>query len=127
MPPEPRVVLVTDATSYKAIVLARFLKERYPRLAVHTCDWRGASAWLHTRFSDGHHLLPCGPAQPERFVEALARLASRLAVDVLLPINSREMDVLLPARSAFGSALASFGSADAYTVLHRKDRLHGLA
>lgn len=122
-----RRVLISDATSHKAVVLARFVKRHYPAITLLTCDSRPASRLLHTRRSDGHLLLGCGPDRPERYAEALLRLARETAADLVLPMHSLEMDALLPAKSAFGAALGYWGEPDAYAMLHRKDRLHALA
>lgn len=127
MPPEPQRVLLCDATSYKAVVLATFLKRHHPGIELSTCDHRRGSRVFHTRVSDGHHVLACGPETPGPFVEALLRLVRDARVDLLLPVNSREMDALMPAKAEFGAALAYWGPLDAYLTLHRKDRLHALA
>jgi len=120
MPPEPRRVLLSDATSYKAVVLARFLKRRHPRLEVFTCDARAGSRLLHTRFSDRHFVVPSEP-------EALLRLVRDTGADVFVPVNSRELDLLMPRKAEFGAALAYCGALDAYQALHRKDLLHARA
>jgi hypothetical protein len=119
-------VLVTDATSYKAVVVTAFLKSRYPDLSVFTSDWRRGSRALHTRRSDGHFVLRHRPADGA-YAEELRRLCESLAVDLLFPVNSREMEVLLRDRDAFGGRLSYFGDPEAYESLNRKDRLSELA
>lgn len=120
-------VLVTDATSYKAVVVTAFLKSRYPGLRVFTSDWRRGSRALHTRRSDGHFVLRHGVAHGGAYVEELRRLCESLAVDLLFPVNRLEMDLLLRDRDAFGGRLSYFGDVEAYETLHRKDRLSALA
>lgn len=127
MQPEPRRVLLSDATSYKAVVLAAFIKRHHPSIEVLTCDARPASRLLHTRFSDRHYVLRHGARAPAPFTEELLRIVRDARADLLLPVNSREMDALMPAKAAFGSALAYWGDLEAYLSLHRKDRLHALA
>lgn len=127
MPPEPRRVLLSDATSYKAVVLAAFIKRHHPGIEVLTCDERPASAFLHTRFSDRHFVLRHGAKAPAPFIEEMLRLVRDARADLLLPVNSREMDALMPAKEGFGAAMAYWGGLEAYLSLHRKDRLHALA
>jgi len=127
MPPETRRILISDATSYKAIVLARFVKRLYPSVVVVTCDHRPASRLVHTRHSDFHAVLAHGPARGEAFVAAVADLVREQRIDLLIPVHSREMDLLVPARESLGRALDYVGEASAYETLHRKDRLHALA
>jgi len=127
MPPEPRRVLLSDATSYKAVVLARFIKRHHPATFVVTCDARRASRLFHTRFSDRHFVLRCGAETPGPFVEALREIVEETQAELLIPAHSSEMDALMPAKAEFGPALAYWGELEAYRTLHRKDRLHALA
>ena len=120
MPPEPRRVLLSDATSYKAVVLARFLKRRHAQVEVLTCDARPASRLLHTRFSDRHFVVPSEP-------DALVALVRDTGADLFLPVNSRELDLVMPRKAEFGAALAYCGELEAYQALHRKDLLHARA
>jgi hypothetical protein len=119
--------LVCDATGYKAVVLASFIKRFYPGVFVMTCDARPASRLLHTRFSDRHVVLPCDARNPDRFAETLARLTRDAGVDLLLPTHSTEMDALMPRKDVFGGAMAYWGDPTSYLELHRKDRLRNLA
>jgi predicted ATP-grasp superfamily ATP-dependent carboligase len=120
-------VLLGDATSYKSAVLARFLARRHPDVEVHSCDHRAASSLLHSRFVRRHHVLRNSPAAGSAFVDELLALLRQERIDLLLPVNSREMDLLLPRRAEAGPALAWCGDAAAYEQLHRKDRLAELA
>jgi hypothetical protein len=120
MPPEPRRVLLSDATSYKAAVIARYLKRRHARIEVLTCDARPASRLLHTRWSDRHFVVPSE-------ADALLALVRDTGTDLFLPVNSRELDLLMPRKAEFGAALAYCGELGAYQALHRKDLLHARA
>jgi hypothetical protein len=120
-------VLISDATSYKAVVVAAFIKRHYPSVEVFTCDWRRASRMLHTRWSDRHFLLARSPAEGAGYKDELRRLVIEQGVDLLLPLNSREMDVLVRCKAEFGGALAYWGDEAAFRVLNWKDDLHALA
>lgn len=122
---KPYSVLVSDASSYKAVVLCRHLRLYYPRLRILTCDHRPITRWLHTRYSDDHHILPASPGELH-YVYALADLVQSEEVNLLLPINSTEMGPLLHHRECFGNALDYWGSAETYDLLNAKDRLYGL-
>jgi hypothetical protein len=122
-----RRILVSDATSYKAVVVTAFLKSRYPHLRVFTSDWRRGSRALHTRRSDGHFVLRHRLADGAAYAEELRRLCESLAIDLLFPVNRREMDLLIGDRDAFGGRLSYVGDREAYESLNRKDRLSALA
>ena len=44
-----RKILISDATSYKAVVICKFLKKYYSDFEVYTCDYRHLSKSIHTR------------------------------------------------------------------------------
>ena len=120
-------VLLTDATSYKAAVIARFLHENYPAVDVVTCDPRPLSRWLVTKHRTRHHVLRRRPADGAAYVSELRDLVQREAVDLLLPVNSAEMDPLLAARAELGGALSYWGDLDAFRRLDTKDAALELA
>jgi biotin carboxylase len=122
-----RRLLISDATSYKAAVLAAFAKRHYPELHVTTCDSRPVSAWLHTRFSDEHVVLRSGTDEPARYADELAELVRARAIELFVPVASSEMELLVARKHAFGGALSYLGSDAAFASLHRKDRLVALA
>ena len=121
----PDSVLVSDASSYKAVVLCRYLRRYRPGLRILTCDHRTVARALHTAASDEHHLLPAAPGR-SGYSEALAELVARSGAQLLIPVNSAEMAPLLQERRRFGAALWYWGSRDSYEVLHDKGRLRAL-
>ena len=114
-------ILITDATSYKAVVVAAFIKKTRPDVCVMTADTRSFSRVFHTRHSDRHVVLGKSPvADPEGYVAELERLVKENGVDVLLPINSVEVDILLRNKERFGEALAYCGDYGTFRLLNEK-------
>ncbi len=124
---EPQRILISDATSYKAAVLARYCKRLYPRVSVWTADHRPASRLLHTRFSDQHRVLQNGPSRPEDYSRELAAIVREAEIDLVIPVTSGEMDALLRRSADFAGALDYWGDLETYRRLHRKDAFHQLA
>lgn len=122
-----RRALVTDATSYKAAVVVRHLRRYHPDVRVATADARPLSRWLHTRHSHRHLVLRHGAEAGAAYVAELRDLVDRERIDVLLPVHSTEMDLLLRDREAFGGALDYWGSLEAFRHLDDKGQLYRLA
>lgn len=119
-------VLVTDFSSYKSVVLARFIRALYPHVDLLTCDTRAFTRQIRSRHSPRHHVLHARGAGDPAYAGELADLCAREEVDLLIPVNSRELGPLLQRRERFGRALAYWGAAADYEMLHDKARLHGL-
>jgi hypothetical protein len=113
-------VLVTDITSYKAAVVARFLKRHYPALTIIGADHRPHSRWLSSRWTDHHVVLPARPQAGEAYAGAMAEQLRRLQVGTLIPINSHEMRVLIQHRALLGPALDYVGDEATYRRLDDK-------
>ncbi|MCV9937022.1 hypothetical protein OIU35_11670 [Boseaceae bacterium BT-24-1] len=113
-------VLITDVSSYKAAVIARFLRTSYPSVELIATDHRPFVRSIHTRWVQDVRILPAGPSDPEAYVEALAALVADHGIDLLIPINSKEIRLLMAARERFGRALAYVGSPELYAALDDK-------
>lgn len=122
-----RTVVVTNAVSNKAIVIARFLKKTYPDIRVVTCDHRRLTTLVHTRYSDHHVIVPGFKADPDGYIKALVGLVQSEKASVLFPVNSSEMRLLMPHKDRFDQALAYLGDGQAFSILDDKSQLQALA
>jgi len=121
-------ILITDVTSYKAVVVAAFIKKTRPDVCVMTTDARAVSNVFHTRHSDRHVVLGNSPvAEPDGYVAEMERLVKENGVDVLLPINSAEVDLLLRRKDRFGEALAYCGDYGMFRLLNEKKNYRSFA
>jgi predicted ATP-grasp superfamily ATP-dependent carboligase len=95
-------------------------------MRVLTCDCRLATRLLHTRYSDAHHIIAAKPSAGEAYARALAKLAESEEVDLLLPVSSTEMRVLLRWRQLFGQRLSYLGSLESFARIDDKLKLYEL-
>lgn len=123
---QPVSVLVTDASSYKAAVICRYLKQTYPSIRVLASDHRPLVRLLHTRFCDEFINLPKGPESGGAYVDALSQAVQSFDVDLLIPVNSSEIPLILRNRESFKKALDYMGDFDTFSVLSDKNQLAGL-
>lgn len=119
-------VLVSDATSYKAVVICSFIKQYYPDIFIVSCDHRPLSSWFHTKHSDVHVIIQNDIQKQDAYIAELASLIHTYHIEVFIPVNSNEMNVLLQHRESLGACLDYWGSYDAFQTLNDKSRLQDL-
>jgi predicted ATP-grasp superfamily ATP-dependent carboligase len=113
-------IVVSDVTSYKAVVLIRFIRQNYPSVRVIATDHRPTARRFHTRFAHEIRILSVGPEAGTAYAGALAAIVKETGARHLIPVNSREIRVLMENRELFGDSLAYVGDADLYRTLDDK-------
>jgi len=121
-----RTVLITDITSYKAVVIARYLRRRYPDLRLVATDHRQTASWLRTRHVAEVEVVPAPPKAGQAYAEAIADVMRRHHADILIPVNSEEIRVLSAHRGLLGDALGWMGSEEIYRRLDDKSEFASL-
>ena len=117
-------ILITDFSSYKAIVIAKFIKRYYPSSEIISVDHRRFTSRIRSKYSDEHYIVESSGIDAPDYPEKLASLVAANDIDWLIPINSQEIGGLLEKRKLFGSTLDYWGSAIIYKTLHDKSLLH---
>jgi predicted ATP-grasp superfamily ATP-dependent carboligase len=113
-------VLITDITSYKAAVIARHLRQWHPDVKVLATDHRRFARVIHTRHAPNVIALPCAPEAGEAYAAALGRVIAQTGVDLVIPVNSKEIRVLAHHRRHLGDTLDYMGSNTLYQRLDDK-------
>lgn len=120
-------VLVGEISSYKAIVIARYLNENYPNIDLFTFDNRRYTEIVKTKFSNsGTHFL-LKKSTVESYVQALAQIIENHKIGLFLPIHSDYIGEILKQKCIFGNSLSYLGGYKAYQKLHEKDTLQLIA
>jgi predicted ATP-grasp superfamily ATP-dependent carboligase len=113
-------VVVTDISSYKAVVIARFLKRAYPGLRVIGTDHRPIAKFFRTRWLDAFEPLNVSPKSADAYAAALKAVAHNHGATHLIPVNSSEIRGLMERRAVIGALLDYVGSSDLYRQLDDK-------
>jgi len=113
-------VAITDFTSYKASVSARYLKKHYPNIQITSIDCRNYSRFLRSKYSDNHVVLDAKNVADPAYADLLAKLVKTQNIDYLIPVNSQELGPLLVQRENFGNSLSYWGAFGDYQNLHDK-------
>lgn len=114
-------VLITDITSYKAIVFAKSLNGSGHE--IHTSDFRKISRYIRTRYSQTHHIYTNPREDEKRFISDLASIITKHKIDVLIPVNSYDTRVLLKHKAVLHGTLDYFGEYNTFLKLDNKKHL----
>lgn len=118
-------ILTGEISSYKAIVIARYIHSAYPEAELWAYDNKAMTGWLHTRYIKHCVRLPFRSL--DAYIEALAAYVRDNDIDVLLPVHSDHIGAILQKKKQFGHALDWVGEYKDYIRLHEKDQLMAIA
>lgn len=115
-------ILVSDISSFKAIVICKYLKKRYENVNIYSFDTRPFTRYFRTKYSDKHYII-----ERSAYLESVLDILRRDNIDLFIPIHNDEMDIVLQNKHKAKKALAYWGSYESFCILNNKDRLYNLA
>lgn len=118
-------ILIGEISSYKAIVIARYIRAAYPDAEIWAYDYKPIIRSIHTRYVQQCVRLPFQAL--DAYIEALADYVRTQQIDVLLPVHSDHIGAILQKKKQFGHALDWVGEYKDYIRLHEKDQLMAIA
>lgn len=124
-------VLVTDGNQRSSLAAVRALAESGYEVAV--CSDRKRTLAGSSRYCRRSFRVVDPLKWPDRYVDEVAELSGRLAVDVVLPMTEPSLLALLPERQRLKPAVVPFGDYDSFSRLLDKDDVlrraprHGIA
>lgn len=114
-------ILLGDISSYKAVVVAKFLKEQYANIEIHTFDSRKFTNSIRTKYSDVHHLIDA--TDTDKYIE----LIQKYEIDHFIPVINENIKFLFKNREKFGNSLNYLGDYKIFEKLNNKKLLMSLA
>lgn len=118
-------ILIGEISSYKAIVITRYISATYPEAEIWAYDYKPVIRTIHTRYVQQCVRLPFKSL--EDYIKALADYVRTQQIDVLLPVHSDHIGAILQHKDLFGPALDWVGEYKDYIQLHEKDQLMVIA
>lgn len=118
-------VLIGEISSYKAIVITRYIRQYYPEVELLAYDNKPLLQLIHSRYVkqciyiSSHSLI--------EYIEKLADYVHSNNVDVFIPVHSDYIATILQYKHLFGNSLDYLGTYFDYIRLHEKDQLMQLA
>lgn len=120
-------ILLGEISSYKAIVIARHIREVYPNVEIWAYDSKPLLSRIHTKYIDQYIALKNCGHDKDAYVSQLVACLRENHADVLIPVHSDYIGEILLHKADFGHALDYMGRYEDYLQLHEKDRLMALA
>jgi len=118
-------VLIGEISSYKAIVIARYIRELYNDVVLIAYDNKRAIRRFHTKYADLY--VHVEKEDTESYILKLAEFVRENSIDFFIPVHSDYIGEILLHKDAFGHSLDYFGDYSDYIKLHEKDKLMGIA
>ena len=115
-------ILVSDISSFKAIVICKYLKEKYRNVNIYSFDARPFTRYFRTKYSDKHYII-----ERSAYLESVLDILRKDNIDLFIPIHSNEMDIVLQNKDKAEKALVYWGSYESFSILNDKNRLYELA
>lgn len=118
-------VLLGEISSYKAIVIARYINERYPAIELLAYDNKSLVCSIHSKYVKQCVYIP--NTSIDEYVVKLAECVREKQIDVFIPVHSDYIGHVLQRKELFGTSLDYLGQYADYIQLHEKDQLMQLA
>ena len=118
-------ILLGEISSYKAIVIAKYISEKYPNIEIWAYDNKLLISRLHTRYVQNYIFIPFKSI--EGYIVSLSKYIRENDIDVFIPVHSDYIGTILQHKDKFGKSLNYLGRYEDYVHLHEKDRLMSIA
>jgi len=118
-------ILLGEISSYKAIVITKYIKENYSGITIFTYDFRRYTRYLKTKYSDFHYVLP-NKDEPN-YLREISKLIKKESIDYFFPVHSDYIGLILKNKKMFYNSLSYLGDFSDYQKLHNKENLLQIA
>ncbi|MEG8947224.1 ATP-grasp domain-containing protein [Rosettibacter firmus] len=112
-------ILVGEISSYKAIVICKYIKKNYANINIISYDYKTQIKGLITKYTDKHFQIK--KKDINSYIFELIKLIQEEKIDVYLPIHSDFIGIILQNKQAFGKTLSYLGDFESYQKLHNKN------
>lgn len=115
-------ILIGELSSYKAIVVCKFIKEVYPDVEIYTYDTYKLTKHIYTKYSNKHIIL-----NRENIIEEITWLIKFEQIDIFFPVMNNDIKLFCKNRLLFGRSLDYFGECSHFELLNNKLKLYELS
>lgn len=114
-------ILLGEISSYKAIVIAKYLKKTYKNIEIIGYDYKKVITKVHTKYIDQCVHIPKNNLN--QYIYEIAEIVRCNQVDFFIPVHSDYIGDILLNKNKFGNTLSYIGNYSDYLMLHEKDQL----
>lgn len=119
-------ILLGEISSYKAIVIASYLKKHYPNVKIIGYDYHMVVRRLHTKYINSYYQVHYDNDN-DNYIQLLCNIVDKEEIDYFFPVHSSLIGAILHNKNLFGNTLDYCGDFETYTKLHHKEVLLDLA
>ena len=99
-------ILIGEITSYKAIVIAKYIKQTYPESIIFTYDYRNYTRIFRTKFSDKHFLIKKNDTSNFKLKEIIIKYN----IEFFFPVINNEIKKIWKHKNDYGESLKYLGT-----------------
>ena len=115
-------ILLGEISSYKAIVIAKYLKRNYNNISIYTYDKNKRSNYIRSKYSDKHFYV-----DPKYFESKLQSIIHSYDIDFFFPVINNSISIILKDKEKYGSSLNYVDGFEMFNTLNDKSVLQSLA
>jgi len=115
-------ILLGEVSSYKAIVIAKYLKKNYEDITIYTYDKKKHSNYVRTKYSDQHFYININ-----YFGSELQMIIKKYKIDFFFPVINNSISIILKDKKKYGDTLNYVDDIHMFNTLNDKFKLQDLA
>ena len=120
-------ILVGEISSYKSIVIAKFLKQAYPQMKIVGYDYKRFTKAFHTKYCENIFLIENPKKNKQNHIHFLSEIIRNYKIDLFIPVDSGMYGEYIKSKRLFGTAFLYVGEYAIYEQLHDKSKSQELA
>lgn len=113
-------ILIGEISSYKAIVIAQYLKKNYSNIHISGYDYKPLVRMFHTKYCDEICIVENPSLQKSAHIKSISTIIKTKGIKTFIPVDSAMYEDYIKEKRLFNDALSYIGEVDNYKQLHNK-------
>ena len=119
-------ILLGEISSYKAIVIARYLKYIYSGIDIIAYDYKNIIQCCHTKYCDDYLCVPDAYLYKDEHINFIKDILRNQYIDIFIPVHSHMYAEYIKNKAHFGKAFDYVGEYEKFNMLNDKKNLNEL-
>ncbi len=120
-------ILLGEISSYKAIVIAKFLKESYIDIYLIGYDYKKITRTIHTKYCNEIVIVVSPQKNIQDHISSISKIIKEKEIELFIPVDSGTYDEYIKSKESFGESFNYIGEYNIYEQLHDKSKSSILA
>ncbi|MFW9990165.1 MAG: ATP-grasp domain-containing protein [Candidatus Odinarchaeota archaeon] len=113
-------ILLGEISSYKAIVIAQYVKKNYSNIYIVGYDYKPLVRVFYTRYCDKIYIIENPSLQKSAHIKSISTIIKNNGINAFIPVDSAMYEDYIKEKKQFNDALSYIGDVDVYKQLHNK-------